>query len=345
MKTFDQRRSSRVNDLNITETNRYFYLKQTPSDETGKLFYRDGFEGKETLLFDPKSTIPRVKQKYVISSHYPSNDGTTIALEVAPNGSESSELMILDVAKKTFYPEKSIVAGLQGCSWLPDGKSFLYNRLQSADVHNMNREKDRKVYLHIVGQDAPKDKEIFSRAHNPELDIKPEEFDSGYDIDAGYIFAYASTVDNRTKAWYAPVAELKDKIAWKKLCKEKMKRIASTLRNQGNIFPHAERRTAIQVKKFAIQDLNLSKATVVVPEFADRSIEQVNLTKDGLYFTTSKNGVTASLYRVPFATSKAEEIQLPIAVGSAYVTTRGLMFSDVWVGMGGWTQEGKRYRL
>jgi prolyl oligopeptidase len=219
MKMFDERKSSKVFNLIITDNNRYFYLKQTPADETGKLFYRDGFEGKEELLFDPEKFDPAGKQKYVISAQYPSPDGATIALEVAPNGSESSELIIQDVAKKTFYPERMDRCWFASCSWLPDGKSFFYNRLQSADVHNVDREKDSKVYLHKLGTDASTDKEVFSRAHDPALGIKPEEFPIlGYDKDSGYIFGFSYSVDNRIKAWYAPVSELKkEKIAWKKL--------------------------------------------------------------------------------------------------------------------------------
>jgi prolyl oligopeptidase len=153
-------------------------------------------------------------------------------------------------------------------------------------------------------------------------------------------------VDNRNKVWYTPVAELKkDKISWKKLFALEDDVYSFFATNKEIFFLTPKNAPRFQVKKFAIQNPDLSKATVVVPEFADRSIQQLNLSKDGLYFTTTKNGVTANLYRVPFATAKVEEIQLPIAAGSAYVSTRGIMFPDIWVSMGGWTQDGKRYRF
>jgi prolyl oligopeptidase len=347
MKKFDERKSSRVFNLNISESNRYFYLKQTPADETGKLYYRDGFEGKEELLFDPDRFDPAGKQKYVISSHYPSPDGTTIALEVAPNGSESSELIIMDVTKKSYYPERMDRCWFASCSWLPDGKSFYYNRLQSADVHDVDREKDSKVYLHNVGQDASMDKEVFSRAHDPSLDIKPEEFPiMGYDKDSGFLFGYASSVDNRIKAWYAPASEIKkEKITWKKLftLEDEVYSFFATDKEIFILTPKGAPR--YQIKKFPIGTPDLSKATVVVPEFSDRSIEQFTVNNESLYLTTSKNGVTANIYRMPLATSKVEEIKLPIAAGSAYLSTRGLQFPDVWVSMSGWTQDGKRYRF
>lgn len=347
MKMFDERKSNKVFNLNITESNRYFYLKQTPADETGKLFYRDGFDGKEELLFDPEKYDPTARQKYVISSHYPSPDGKNIALEIAPNGSESAELIIMDVDKKSYYPERMDRCWFASCSWLPDGKSFYYNRLQSADVHDLNREKDSKVYIHKIGQDASMDKEVFSRTHDPGLDIKAEEFPIlSYDKDSGYIFGFAYSVDNRMKAWYAPASEMtKPKIAWKKLFALDDEVYSFFPTNKEVFILTPKGAPKYQIKKFPIGNADLSKATVVVPEFADRSIQQFTLNNESLYFTTSKNGVTANLYRLPLATTKVEEVQLPIAAGSAYITTRGFMFPDVWVSMSGWSQDGKRYRF
>src|SRR4030042_2512624 len=82
---FDKRKSSQISYLIITDNDRYFYLKTTPADETGKLFYRDGFDGNETLLFDPDKYSADTTQKYVISSVSPSIDGSKVAFDVAPN--------------------------------------------------------------------------------------------------------------------------------------------------------------------------------------------------------------------------------------------------------------------
>ena len=127
---FDKRRAARVTGVNITENDRYFYLKTTPKDETGKLFYRDRFEGAETLLFDPLTFATDTTQKFVVSSYAPNDDGTKIAFEVAANGSESSVLLVMDVQNKTIYPERIDKCWFASPSWLPDGKSFLYNRFK-----------------------------------------------------------------------------------------------------------------------------------------------------------------------------------------------------------------------
>ena len=153
MVEFDGRKSARIGSVNITDNDRYFYLKTTPKDQTGKLFYRDGFEGQEELLFDPEAYGSDTTKKYVISTFSPSPDGSKVAFDIAPNGSESSMLMIMDVKTKQLSPEKIDRCWGAGASWLPDNQGILFNRLQSSDVHDKNRELNSKSYLHVVGTD------------------------------------------------------------------------------------------------------------------------------------------------------------------------------------------------
>ena len=83
----------------------------TPKDETGKLYYRDGYDGEEVFLFDPDSFSNDETKNYVIKFLTPSFDGNKIAFGVAPNGSESAITLIMDVNTKKLYPEKYIEGG------------------------------------------------------------------------------------------------------------------------------------------------------------------------------------------------------------------------------------------
>jgi prolyl oligopeptidase len=346
MKDFDSRKSSRVFALQITDNDVYFYLKQTPTDETGKLFYRKGYDGAEILLFDPETYDSASDQKYVISAHYPSIDGKKIAFEVAPNGSESSVLAIMDVDTKKLAAEKIDRCWFAGCSWSPEGNSFLYNRLNSADVHDINREKNSKIFLHVVGTDPSKDKEIFSRSKYPDLNILEEEFPSvTYDYNTNYLFGFSSSVDNRMKVWYAPVSELgKEKIAWKKLFGLEDE-VFNFIPTDKEVFVYTPKGAPrFNILRMPLKDGNLSKATVAVPQFSDRTISNFTVTNEGLYFTTTRNGVIASLYRLPLSGGEAKEINLPVAAGSAGISSKGYKFPELWVGMAGWTQDSKRYR-
>ncbi len=56
------------------------------------------------------------------------------------------------------------------------------------------------------------------------------------------------------------------------------------------------------------------------------------------------NGVQEKLFRIANGKKEIERIKLPVEAGSAWITTRGHKFSDVWIKLTGWTLDGKRYR-
>lgn len=343
---FDKRISSQINYLIITDNDRYFYLKTTPADETGKLFYRDGFEGKETLLFDPDTYNADTTQKYVISSVSPSIDGSKVAFDVAPNGSESSMLLIIDVTNLKLYPETIDRCWGASPSWLPDNESFLFNRLQSADVHDVNRELDSKTYLHTVGTDPVKDKEIFSRANNPELSIKPEDIPYViYDRDSHYLFGILATVDSRLNVFYAPATSMdKGKIAWKQLFKPEDE-VYNFLTSETDIYVYTPKNAAnFKIIKVTLKNPDLANAMVVVPEDSHSILVAYSISSEGLYYTLSKNGVEEKLYYIPFGAEKATELKLPFAAGSISLSTKGPRYIDVWAGISGWTSDYQRYR-
>ena len=180
MTDLDRRKSQRVTNLVITNNDIYFYLKTVPGDETGKLYTRNGLDGQETLLFDPANYSKDTTQKYTINIFpfngiSPSHDGSLVAFEIASNGSKNSALMIMNVKQKTLYPERIDRCLLNQVSWLDDNSAFFYNRLNSSDILDKERQKNSKVYLHKVGTDPATDKEFFSAAKYPDLGIKPED--------------------------------------------------------------------------------------------------------------------------------------------------------------------------
>ena len=346
MKEFDSRKSSRISYVIITDNDRYFYLKTTPADETGKLFYRDGYEGAETLLYDPETYSSDTSKKFVISSISASIDGLKVAFDIAPNGSESSEMMIMNVENRNLYPE--IIDRCWGASpsWLPDGSSFLYNRLQSADVHNKDREKDSKTYLHIVGTDPATDKDVFSREKYPEMGIKPEDFPIAiYDKDSKYIYGILSTVDSRLDVYYAPFSELtKERIAWKHLFRPEDE-VYGFVTTDKYLYVYTPKEAPnFKILRIPLAEPVLSKAETVVPADLHRKIKSYGLTSDGLFYTLSENGVVGKFLFLPNGEIAGREIELPFAAGTAYVSTKGFKFNDAWVTIMGWTKDYQRYR-
>lgn len=362
MTDLDRRKSERVTNLVITNNDVYFYLKAVPGDEAGKLYAKSGLDGKEALLFDPASYSKDTTQKYTISIFpfngiSPSHDGSLVAFEIASNGSKNSALMIMNVKQKTLYPERIDRCLLNQVSWLDDNSAFFYNRLNSTDILDKDRQKNSKVYLHKVGTDPSTDKEFFSRAKHPELGIKPEEIPMVmYDKDSRYLFAIPVTSDNKLNVFYAPISELNNSsVKWKRLF---------TADDEVNWFNVTDKDLYLYTSKNApnykilrtsLQTPDLPHAEVVVPEDHNGAITSFTLTSEGLYYTVTKNGVEASLFHLPYGAKNATKLKLPFAAGSITLTTKtkatfdgsmgGFKSPDVWATIDGWTSDSKRYRF
>src|SRR5712664_267819 len=85
------------------ENGRVFYKKTLGGENVGKLYFREGWNGAERLLFDPGTYKTGVVT--TIESIVPSWDGNYVALGLSSGGAEYSELRILDVDHGTLLPE------------------------------------------------------------------------------------------------------------------------------------------------------------------------------------------------------------------------------------------------
>lgn len=343
---FDKRKASKVYNLTITDNDRYFYLKQTPSDETGRLFFRKGFKGDERELFNPASFTADKGIHYVISSVTPNLDGSKLVLTLSPNGSENSVLLIMDVDSGNIYPERIDRCWFASPSWLPDGESFLYNRLNPSSLHDKDREKNSRIFLHRTGTAPETDREIFSTSVNPELGIRPEDIPVvHYDNKSGRLFAFTENVDPRLNGWYAPLDQLSmPRIEWKRL-----------FRPEDEVYDFATTKTEIylytpkhapryRLLKTSIDRPDIGGAETLVPEQPEGTLTGFSLTRDGLFYTLSFNGVREEMYLLENGKNRAEKIPLPFDAGTASIASKGYDYPDFWAIIGGWNHDFRRFR-
>jgi prolyl oligopeptidase len=345
MRDFDERRSSKISGLNITENNRYFYLKITSSEEKEKLYFREGYEGEESLLYDPDTFSSDTTKNNVIYGNSPSPDGSKVAFYIFRDG----PLLIMDVENKKLYPEQLDRWKVGIISWLPDGSGFLYDSYQYSDVHNKDSGKNNiGMYLHIVGTDPVADREIFSKEKYPELGITSEEIPMViYDKYSHYLFGLIGL-----NVFYAPATELnKEKIAWKYLFNKRKDEVSLSgfviggITTENDLYIKTSKNAPnFKVIKISLKKPDLAKAEVVVPENSQATLTSFKLTSEGMYYTLVKNGIQAKLYHLPYGTKKAVGLVLPFAAGSISLSTKGYKFSDVWVSISGWTSDSQRYR-
>jgi len=346
LRDFDSRRSNLVFSLSITDNDHYFYLKQTPEDETGKLYHRIGFEGDEELLVDPETYGSDTTKKYTINGFTPTEDGKTLAFGLTANGSEVTTLHIMDVENKEWMDEQIEPCWSGGVSWLPDGQSFIHNRMRSGDVHDINIQTDTRLFWHKLGEEASNDRVILSREAYPALGIRPSDIPlGGYDDDSGRLYGAILSADRRLDIVYAPASDLTTStISWTRVIEpeDEVQNIGST--DEYLYLYSSKNAPNFQLLRTSFDNLNVKSAEIVIPEHPDATLSGFTLTSDGIYFTRMFNGVEEKLYRLPYDSKVEEEIPLPFTAGSCGLSSKGYEFSDVWVNLTGWTSSSKRYR-
>ncbi|MBC8109679.1 MAG: prolyl oligopeptidase family serine peptidase, partial [Verrucomicrobia bacterium] len=345
MKDFDSRRAARITSLRVLENDMYFYFKTRPQDQQPKLYYRQGYKGEEILLFDPE-TYEKGKV-YTISGFSPNRDGSTICFGIAEKGAELGQMLIMEVKTKKILPEKLQMTRGSG-DWLADDNSFTYTPYKSNDLKSMDARQNLQSTMHKVGTPQSEDKVVFSSKVTPDLGIKPEEYPYlYYDRDTKLIYGGLYTVDRYVKAYYAPVTELaKPKIAWKPMFKPEQE-VTNFISDEQFIYFITSKNTPRQkMMRMPVGAIDADKAETMVPENADEAIDDqgFTITKDGVYFVRTKNGVEAILYFVARGTKNAEKIALPNTAGSIVLLNKDAKASDLWVSISGWTTPNKRYR-
>lgn len=343
LQEFDKRKESVVNNLKITENDNYFYLKRKANEENGKLYHRLGYKGKENLLFDPDTYKKSTGVNYSISSISPTHNGDKVAIEIAPNGSESADLLIIGTDGKV-YPEVFDRCWFSSASWMPDGKSFTYNRLNSADVTDVNRLLNSKVYYHKLGDDPKNDVEFFSNKTNPELSIGAEEFPLNYfHKNSGKHYGMVVTVDKRYKLYTTDLKDNFNPASWKNLVDKKDEVVDFNFDKDHIYYMTFKNASNYKIIKVPISNPNIENAVTVVEEPKKGTLTGFATTKDGLYYTVTENGVQAKVYFLPKGKKDALELKLPFPAGSAYLSTKDELQGDVWVTITGWTSPTKRY--
>jgi prolyl oligopeptidase len=154
---------------------RAFYLRLDPGNNLPKLMTRKFPDGDEQTLLDADTIQGEAHTS--IDWHFPSPDGTLVALGLSPGGSENSSLHVLEVAggRRIDGPITRVRFG--HVSWVDDG-SFLYHRYaeKAPDSPPSEQRFDTRTFLHHIGDDPEGDRPIFGSGVHPDLDINRKRY-------------------------------------------------------------------------------------------------------------------------------------------------------------------------
>lgn len=344
---FDKRQGYSVSNLNITNNDKYFYLKKNGNEKVAKLYYRERFSGEEILLYDPANYKSNEQNhQFVINYISPDLIGNRVVIAMAEKGKELSEVIIMDVKSKYIYPEvivNTAPANIGGINWLDDNSGFFYTYFPIKDPKSSDFYKNAQVILYKIGTDPKKVIDVFSASNNPEL--KMDEKKAPIILDSNDRFYIGMLLDNEYYRQTFIIAKqdlLEGKKTWKPLYNKEDKVRSLQLSDNDLFFLSQYNSQNYTLCKTNLVKPDFRNPEVLIPEKEDEVIGQYRITKDGIYYTTTKNGVEAKLYQ--YKEGKDSSIGLPYPSGSISLKAKGKDFSEIWVSCSGWANEEQRFR-
>ena len=317
----------------------YFYQKRLASEEVGKLYTRVGLGGEEKKLVDPAQYTSAGGGHSSISYYAVSQDGRWVAAGISAAGSEDAVIHIYDAQTGKEAAETIDRAEFGGPSWLPDGKSFAYNRQQKlgGSVGPNDKELLSRVYLHVVGTDPEKDRLIFGDGvagvsfvptDLPFVTVAP---DTSYAL--GLI---AHGVANEFTLYAAPVAALSTgNIPWKKICDVDDAITSLDVKGDNLYLLSHKNASRFKVLHTKLSNPDAAHAEVLVPE-GPALIKAVAAASDAVYVQEMEGGL-GRLVRLPYGSSAEQRVALP-AEGVVTIAATDQRVPGALLTMDSWTK-------
>jgi prolyl oligopeptidase len=339
----DESAPANVSAVKRLSNGRYFYEKSLAKDSVPKLYMRDGLQAAERMLVDPASYVDAGGHHSFLSFYQPSFDGHYVLAGLSAGGSEGSVIHIIDAATRKETGETIDRSRFANPSWLPDGHSFLHNRMQemAPGIPPTETELKSKVYLHVLGTDPAKDPAVFGYGVSPRVSFLPIDVPSVATYPGSpYAFGIISHgVDFNLTIYVAPLESLtKADIPWTKIC-DVEDQIMGFAPHGDEIYLRSHKDAPrFKVVRTSMVHPDPAHAQVVVPPGED-VIKSIALAEDALY-VKSLSGVVSRLLRVPFSgpeAGKPQQADLPFA-GTLSVESADPRIPGILFGFTSWTK-------
>lgn len=346
---FDRRQGYSISDFEITDNDKYFYLKKNGDEKIARLYYKEGFLGQEVLLYDPAMYKENNgSHSFVINYISPSSDGSKIAVSMSEKGKELSEIIILDVKTKYVHPEiitNSAPATFDGIKWIDDNSGFIYVEFSTTDPTSQNFYKNTRTVFYKIGTDPNKSVDVFSAKNNPDLHITEDQFPIILDFSADDQYYIGMLVDFQSyrKTFIIRKQDLlSGKKNWRLFSNSDDKAKSLTFQKDKIFFISGYNTYHNKLCKTSIINPDFKNGEVLIPEKKDEIIKSYTITKDGIYYTTTKNGVEAKLYL--YKNGQNHSIELPYPSGDINLRGKGENHSDIWITCSGWANDEQRFK-
>jgi prolyl oligopeptidase len=344
IKELDEAVPARVFDVRRLPNGRYFYQKRLASEDVPKIYMRNGLAGEEKLLVDPATFARSGGPHYSIDYYAPSFDGRYVAFGVSPAGSEDAVLHVLDADTGKETGDVIDRAQFGSPNWLPDGRSFLYNRLQKLgpNAAPTDRYLKSRAYLHVLGVDPDKDPAVFGVEISPTISVRPEDIPFAATAPASsYVFAVVAHGVQIEWTMYAAALNSLNKphIPWKKICDVDDDVTGFDVYGEDLYLLSHKDASRFKVLHTRLSNPDLAKAEVIVPA-SEAVIRNLAAARDALYVQELHGGI-GRLLRVAYG-SKPEPVALPFE-GSVDLAATDQRVPGTLLEMASWTKAYKIY--
>jgi prolyl oligopeptidase len=344
IKALDEAAPARVTDLRRLPGDRYFYQKRLATEDVAKLYFRDGLNGEEKLLVDPTKFMTAGGPHYVISYYAPSFDGNYVAAGISAAGSEDAVLRVFDTVGQKETGEVIDRAQFGNPSWLPDGRSFVYNRLQKLTSTSAptDRYLNSRTYLHVLGTQPDTDRLIFGTG-TPNVNIDPADIPFVATLPkASYVLGViAHGVRNEITAYVAPLDALKaEPVPWKRFCDVDDDVTGFDVHADDLYLLSHHQASRYKVLHTKLSDPEMAHAQVVVPP-SEPVIQNIAAASDGLYLQELDGGI-GRMVRLPYSGGKPEQVRLPFD-GSVALSATDQRIPGTLLELTSWTKASKIY--
>jgi len=320
--------------------NMYFYNRRASNENDFRVFVREGLNGAERLLIDPDKIANDGKRRSV-NAFSLSQDGKYLSYISSVGGSENGELRVIETATGKDIGEFIDRSRFGSGDWLPDGKSFLYNRLQKlapgapvTDLYQKSR-----VYLHVLGTDPDSDKPIFGYDVNPGIKMETAKLPFIWvPLGSRYMIATINSGVSPNSEWFiAPLDDLKQNssaaIGWRRIAELDDEISVIDLHGDDVYMTTYKNTPRYKVVHTNLKNPDLKQADVVFPA-SEAVVESAVAARDALYVQTLDGGIR-KIYRVDYKTKKSELIKLPYqgsaSMAGSYPDMDGIFFGlDSW---------------
>ncbi len=323
-KSYDNQKDFVLKLAKTTIDGKYFYTKIRKKEGVSKLYLKKSLNDPEILLFDPVSYSSN--DNYFINYIQPDWKGNKIAISLTKKGEEVSKIIVLDVQTKKLLPDiiKNCFPGISGIQWLSDNSGFVCLTSPFINPTEKNYWTRTRSVFHKVGNSNTSLTDIFSMQHDPELNLRPEDFPvvKNYQNEDGYLFGIVGGSSSFFDVYFKKESDLfEKKVKWKKLFNQIDKVKKFVLDGNDLIFSSAKNSPKFRICRTSILNPDFENPEILVYEKKDRIITNFEITKHGLFFTTKKNGIEAKLYHLKDKVE--EEIVLPKASGDIFIGSKG----------------------